>query len=178
MSTRQVSLSGAPTDPRSGKPDTLRYCHGCEEYVLRSRFGPHDAHDEAARRAAEGDGGGDGGDDDGEGDPVVPERVGAWYDIKLSYSVAYRFRVPAATKHQAEEIAKEWELDARPADSYHVHTDRREIREILTDDPALPDDFDPYGSELLWEAMDRASEDADEEPGNGGGQEGQEGDER
>lgn len=159
MSIVQTTLGGDTTDEGREKPDTFRWCHDCEEWVLRSRFGPHRDHDYwAQKKAADTGDSGSGEEEDGE-----PEKVGAWYDITLSYSVDYRFRVPAHTKHQAEEIAKEWKFDAKPADSYHVHTDRREIKEIWEDDEDLPDDFDPYGSELLWEAFERAKEDEEDD---------------
>lgn len=155
MSVVQTTLSGGEAEDGRQRPETFQWCHECEEWILRSRFGPHWDHDfEAQRTDAETD---DDGDDE-ENEPLEPERVGSWYDITLSYNVEYRFRVPAWNEHQAEDLAKDWKFDARPADSYHVHTDRREVKEIMSDDPKLPDDWDPYGDERLWEAIERGRE--------------------
>lgn len=161
----QQTLSGGEQLPGTieelrERPGTFRWCHECEDWVLRSRWNPHDEHDWRAQKAdADRDDGGDGDDEEEE----EAERAGAWYDIRLSYSVDYAFRVPAWNEHQAEDLAKEWVYDAKPADHMHVHTDRREIEEIWEDDPALPDDYDLYGSERLYDAIQRAKEEDGDE---------------
>lgn len=159
----QQTLTMEDADAEREKPDTFRWCHDCEEFVLRSRWESHDEHDWRAQRQTENDGGdgdGNGGDDD---EDDVVEKVGSWYDITLSYSVDYRFKIPAYSEHAAEEIAKELKLDARPADAMHVHTEKREVKEIYADDEALPDDYDPYGGERLLDAIERENEDGDSE---------------
>lgn len=157
----QQTLTMEDADADREKPDTFRWCHHCDEFVLRSRWQAHDEHDWRAQREPGNDGnGGGGGNGDGDDDDVV-EKVGAWYDITLSYSVDYRFKIPACTEHTAEEVAKDLKLDAKPADAMHVHTEKREVKEIYADDDALPDDFDPFGGERLLDAIERAEEDGD-----------------
>lgn len=128
-------------------PDTFVECPECGERVLRSRKFDHE-HEiwnaEKNIRTSE--------PDPEEDEEDEPERVGSWYDITLEYNVTYRFRVPAWTDHQAEDLAKDWRLDAKPADKYHLHTDRREIEEITTED--VPDDWDPCGDTRLWEVFE------------------------
>lgn len=154
MSSQQT-LSGEPADfDEFELPGTFVECDECGEVMLRSqRFEhEHEVSKATIRTAVDAD--------NEEEDEDKDEKVGSWWDITLEYQVTYRFKVPAYTKHQAEEIAKDWQLDARPADSYHVHTDRREGSEIMRSE--TPDDWDPYGSELLWEALERQSEDDNE----------------
>lgn len=87
-----------------------------------------------------------------------PEQVGSYFDVTLEYTTTYRFRVPAHSKHEAKDIAEDWQLDARPADSYLVHTETREESSIMSTD--VPDDWDMCGSELLWEALERMDPDS------------------
>jgi len=154
----QQTLTGDQTDDDREKPDTFRWCNHCDEWVLRSRWGPHDDHDWRAQRRAERR------DDDSnhiDTDDSIddePEEVGQWYTITLSYSVDYRFKVPGTTEYLAKETAKDLRLDAKPTDSMHVHTEVREGSTIYEDDPDLPDDYDPYGSERLLDAIEREQE--------------------
>lgn len=152
----QQTLTGEPTDESRERPDTFRWCHHCDTYVLRSRWGPHDDHDWRARRRAE-----RATDDSDTADDTddEPEEVGQWYTITLSYSVDYQFKVPGVTEHLAKETAKDLRLDAKPADEMHVHTEVRDGATIYEDDPDLPDDFDPFGSERLIDAIERAKDD-------------------
>lgn len=129
-------------------PDTFLVCPACGVAVLRSRQFDHE-HDIRAlldERAAVDDG-----DDDEDDGLDSDEVVGHWYDITLSYSVDYRFRIPAYSDHDAEDRAEDLQLDARPADSRRVHTEKREGKDITGSD--VPDDWDPYGSERLWEVL-------------------------
>ena len=141
-----------PTTPTL--PDVyVLYCPTCDKLVLRTGrpthphrlYKPSAAVDKSSQP-----------DDDESCEDDEPEQVGNWYDIELSYSVTYRFRVPAWDEHHAEELAKDWQLDARPGDSHHTHTRRTERGEITTAD--VPDDYDPYGSEPLHEALERISD--------------------
>lgn len=140
----QQTLAGgeqlvADVEEIRGRPDTMLWCEDCEEFVLRSRRyeHPHDLVDLN--------------EEDDEEDEERPERVGALYDITISVSVDYRFRIPAYSESQAKERAKDLRFDAKPADSYVVHTDEREVMEIMSTDPKLPDDWDPYGNTRIWE---------------------------
>ncbi|MCU4926939.1 hypothetical protein OB905_13270 [Halobacteria archaeon AArc-dxtr1] len=152
----QITLEGDETDNERERPETFLWCPETDQWVLRSlRFDwPYElyespeAHIEELNDTSEPDDSGVGDDSD------EPERVGAWYDVTISVSVDYRFRIPAWSDHEAKDLAKEWRLDARPADSHVVHTQTREVDEITTED--VPEDFDPYGSELLYEVFEDA----------------------
>jgi len=155
VSATQYTLELEATDAGRERPGTFRYCEHCETWVLRSRWEPHDDHHYWATRWTGEEDSTD--SEDAEGDA---KRVGAYYDITISYSVDYRFRVPAWSDHEAEDIAEDWVLDATPADRMKVHTEKREIRELFEDDSEVPEDYDPYGSELLHEAVERAEDGA------------------
>lgn len=152
MSTQQTLTGEEAQFEEMELPGTFVECDQCGDVMLRSqRFDhEHEVSPASIRTAPVGD------DDEEDED----EKVGSWWDITLEYNVTYRFKVPAYTKHQAEEIAKDWTLDARPADSMHVHTDRREGSDIFESD--APEDWDPYGSERLWEALERQNEDTED----------------
>lgn len=143
----QQTLTGEEAEERT-RPETMLWCETCEEFILRGdRFAhPHDLVDDFDEEDD------DSGTDDSVGEK--PERVGGVYEITLSYTVDYRFRVPAWSEHEAKERAEDLKLDARPVDSYQVHSRDREIREIMSDDPEVPDDWDPYGGTPLWEVFD------------------------
>lgn len=135
-------------DRLADRPTTLVTCPECGDVLFR-----YDRHEHPHDVLADPDDGDDGdcdGDCDGSEDGE-PERVGGMYDITLEYTVTYRFRVPAYSEHTAKERAEDLQLDARPADSYLIHTDKREVKEIMSDDDKLPDDFDVYGGTPLWE---------------------------
>lgn len=127
-------------------PSTFITCRECGERVLRSRLEEH-RHDIEWYPA-----GCDPEADEEDDDDDEPERVGSWYTVTLSYTVDYRFKIPAWNQHEAKDIAEDWQLDASPADKYLAHTKTREGNEITTAD--VPDDFDPYGSTLLWEVFE------------------------
>lgn len=87
------------------------------------------------------------------GDPTddSPTAVGKYYTIELNYSVKYRYRVPAHTKHEAKDRAELVQLDDSrgPADRELVHTRTREGDVIFDTDAAAKyvagehNDFDP-----------------------------------
>ena len=149
----QQTLTGEETDAVRERPDTFVWCEACEDVVLRSREWDHRHDCVELDELADGE----------EDEENEPERIGSLYDITISYNVDYRFRIPAWSEHQAEEIAKDWKLDARPCDEYHVHTERREVKEVMSDDPKVPDDFDPYGSTRLHEVYGEQSDKAEKE---------------
>lgn len=155
----QQTLTGDTTDAERERPTTLVYCPGCDDRLLRSEFRRHEHADEYGHIITELVDADENYDVDLEGDEDIenyePERVGAWYDIELSYSVDYRFRVPAWSEHEAEEIAKEWVWDTSPNEQIHVHTRTDELTELFEDDDVVPDDYDPYGSTRLHEVIDR-----------------------
>lgn len=80
------------------------------------------------------------------------ETVGHYYDVEISQSVEYRFRVPAYSEHEAKDRAKDLLLDATPADAFTTHTRTDERATIERQE--LPDDWDPYGGTPIWEAID------------------------
>lgn len=148
MTCKQHTLTGEETDEPRVRPDTLKKCYHCEEHVLRSRWDEHEEHDRQARqeiseRIAD--------EAEDEDDPE-PEVIGEWFDVRVHKTVEYAFTIPAWDKHRAKELAKEWAWDAKPVDSYHVHTDIDSRGEITTGD--VPDDFDPYGGTELWEVFE------------------------
>jgi len=140
----QQTLGGDVADAdalQNRRPQTMLWCETCEEFVLRryQRSHPHELSELTDS-------------DDGDEDESDPEKVGAFYTVTLSYSVDYRFTVPAWSEHEAKERAEELSLDAHPADSYLVHTETNEGETIMSDDPELPEDYDPYGGTMLWDA--------------------------
>jgi hypothetical protein len=137
----QQTLSGDETDCERERPRTFLWCETCEDVVLRSREFDH-RHDlvELGELA-----------DDEDAEENEPERIGGLYRIELSYSVDYVFHVPAWSEWEAKEIAEEWACDATAADRFLMHTDKTEMKEIMSDDAKIPDDFDPCGDTLLHE---------------------------
>jgi len=143
----------------AGTLPTMITCPKCGDVLLRSRRRDHRHDTKSYRHLGNPDSQDDAesvlNDDTDEDDG--PEELGNWYDIELSYSVTYSFRVPAHSEHRAVDIAKDWKLDARPADGHHTFTRKNERGTITSQD--VPDDFDPYGSEPLHKAIKRAKED-------------------
>jgi len=160
MSSQQT-LTGEIADTDGvGTPGTLIWCEECQDYILRSDRFDHE-HDMMSPINIPKMMGGADSDEDDEEDDDEAEEVGSYYDVTLEYNVTYRFKVPAYSEHEAKDIAKDWQLDARPADSFHVHTETREGKSIMS--TATPDDWDMYGSELLHQALERAA-DTNSEP--------------
>jgi len=157
MSSQQT-LTGETADTDTVEtPRTLIWCDDCQDYILRSERFDHEHDMMTPINIPKTMGGADSDEDsEEEEEDEEPEEVGSYYDVTLEYNVTYRFSVPAYSEHEAKDIAKDWQLDARPADSYHVHTETREGKSIMSTD--TPDDWDMYGSELLWEALERAAE--------------------
>jgi len=151
----QITLEGDETEEERERPETFMWCPETQQWILRSlrfdwpyelyeskeAFIEHLNNEETSQNQPSSD------DNTDE-----PERVGSWYDVTISVSVDYRFRIPAWSDHEAKDLAKEWRLDTSPSDSHVVHTDIREVKEITTED--VPDDFDPYGSTLLYEVFE------------------------
>jgi hypothetical protein len=148
----QQSLTGDSVDEEEIElPDTWVECPECGEIMLRSWRFDHE-HEvippkDLGRPESEQE-------DDDEDDE--PEELGSVYRVELSYSVTYTFEVPAFSESQAVDIAKQKKFDARPQDGHHTHTRKRERGTVTTED--VPDDFDPYGSEPLHEAVERYSD--------------------
>lgn len=145
----QQTLSGgtqllADIEDLREKPSTMLWCETCEDFILRSRRYEHD-HDLVTLDELEDD------EDDVTVTTDEPEEIGAWYDVEIHVSVEYRFRIPAYSKHEAENIAGERRFDTQPADSYVVHTRTDERGTITTED--VPDDYDLYGGTQLWEVF-------------------------
>lgn len=97
----------------------------------------------------------------GGGDFGPDDTAGQYFDVTIHKTVEYRFRIPAYEKYRAKEYAEELAWDSDPSDVYTVHSEMREAGDILFRE--LPEDYDPYGGEPLWEALDRVGEDGDSE---------------
>lgn len=156
MSLAQQTLDGSTVDldvRAQERPSTLLHCEECGDFVLRSnRFDhEHDLLDLGGGFEPGLDRGPDN-EDEENNDVTVPDKIGGYYEIELSYSVDYSFRVPAYDEHAAEERAKELKWDATPVDAYHVHTTRRKIDDITPED--MPEDWEPPLDGPLWEVFD------------------------
>ena len=146
----QRTLSGDELDDERQRPSTLLFCPQCDEWILRSRRYDHDhelyddtteAFDYDVPDTVE---------PDTEIDIETNERVGAEYEIELSYNVEFRFNILAATDSRAKEIAEEMvDYPSNCADAFQVHSRTTTRREIYADDDGIPDDWDPYGSTPL-----------------------------
>lgn len=130
----QKTLTGESTNKPRTRPDTLVKCPECETLLLRSERHdhPHDVIPWSGFVRSVNDPNGVT-DDETDEDPE-PMKMGNWFDITVSYSVDYRFRVPGYDRHDAESIAKAMAWDADPNEHYHVHTDARELDAIYDDD--------------------------------------------
>lgn len=153
----QITLEGDETDDERERPDTFMWCPETQQWVLRSlRFDwPHDLYEspeafvEHLNDTSEPDDSGLSTDED------EAERVGGVYEIELSYSVDFRFRIPAWSEHEAKERAADLvDYPNNCADMFQVHSDHREVKELFEDDEIIPDDYDPYGGTPLWEVID------------------------
>jgi len=148
----QQTLDGGEQllDDLPERETTLVACPQCGDVMF---IGDRHSHEHDVLAEPESDDDDEKGDDDGDD---WPEQLGAWYDVTLEYSVTYRFRVPAWSEHEAKEVARDWQLDAAPADQHSLHSETRHIKDVTPED--VPDDYDSYGSELLHEAIERAEE--------------------
>lgn len=97
----------------------------------------------------------------GNGDFTADDIAGHYWDVTISVSCDYRFRIPAYEKWTAKEIAEELRFDASPADSHVVHTEYREGKPIKYGE--LPEDFDPYGGERLFDVIERQRKERESE---------------
>lgn len=74
-------------------------------------------------------------DDEGEVEEnEEPREVGGVYEIRLSYSVDYSFQVIAHSERSAKEKADEKVDFGNAVDAMHMHTDKRKIETIDSDD--------------------------------------------
>ena len=156
----QRTLTGDEAPDRYQRPSTMLYCSECDEWILRRHRHDH-AHDlyeseeaAATEKAIENGELDDDEDEDGENEDEddEPVKAGSMYEIELSYSVDFRFRIPAWTEHQAKERAGDLvDYPNNCADMFQVHSDHREIAELTTDHDFVPDDYDPEMGTPLWE---------------------------
>lgn len=161
MSAVQLHLDGEETpveDFERERPGTHLWDPEREEWRIRSRV-PYEERERCmtVREYAE-----EMAPDEptwGNGDFGPDDTAGKYFDVTISKTVEYRFRIPAYEKYRAKERAEELAWDTSPHDSHSVHTDIRERGEIEYRE--LPEDYDPYGGEPLWEALDRVGEDGD-----------------
>lgn len=128
------------------RPETLPYCHECEEYILQSRWSRHREHDLDALDEMSGSDDGqtspsydEDGDDNSENDE--PQVVGAEYTVTLDYNASHRFTVVAGYEDEAVEKAKDMVEWGTATDGHHLNTDIRENREI-TEDEDEADEYD------------------------------------
>ena len=152
MSTEQHTLDGEETDElptqywcdRCEAPHLALYVteHGHGDYLYESReVAEMDESKPITQRK----------DPDGDDEDEDPEKVGEMFRVDLSYSVDYSFQVPAFSEHQAKDRAKDLVLESEPWDMMLVHKEINSNSEIYEDDEKVPDSYDPYGSEMLWE---------------------------
>jgi len=149
----QQTLTGETTEMGRIRPETFMYIPETDMWILRSEQfqTEHEVVDPAEYFDSDTD------------DPTSPydefdrgEEVANYYRVTINRSVDYRFTVPAWSDARAKEIAEQWALDANPADAYTVHTRVTEQSSIERQD--LPADWDPYGSEPVHEALERAED--------------------
>lgn len=123
-----VSVDDRDTATRDDRPETYVRCTETGAFVLRSN------RDEHTHRTVELDEYGDDGDDEDSDGVDEDEEVGAYFDIRMDYSTTFSFRIPAVSKHEAEEIAKDRIRWGNAVDAFHCHTDAREIGSVTRDD--------------------------------------------
>lgn len=139
MSTQQT-LTGDDADGERTRPETMRYCQECNEWLLRSSA-PHHEHVLADGPETSDD------DSDDDSEESEPEQVGNWYTVRMHYSMEYVFRVAASSENRAEDLAKQKKLEGRPrpTDGHHVHTDVECHAPIFENDEAAGDNnLSPY----------------------------------
>ena len=163
-SAQQQTLTGEEAD----ELPTQFWCDRCEKPHLVELVTEHEhgAHLYESREVAEETNLPplvDRGDEEDEGDDG-PEKVGEMFRITLSYTVDYRFRIPAWSESEAKRRAEELHWDVRAADEYLLHSDIDALFDIKDNHEKVPDDYDPYGDKMLWEVY---GEDDNEED-NGG----------
>lgn len=154
MSLAQQTLDGSTVEMNvraQERPSTLLHCEECGDFVLRSNRLDHE-HDLLDLGGGFEPGRDFGDEDEEHPDVTVPDKLGGYYEIELSYSVDYTFCVPAHDEHEAEERAKELKWDASPSGGYHVHTKRRKLQDITPED--MPEDWEPPLDAPLWEVFD------------------------
>lgn len=157
MSATQLTLTGEQTDETREKPETFMWCDETEQWILRSLRAdwPYDLYEHPEAVPSDSSSSSKPTDDDDEDEA---ERVGAVYEIELSYTVDFTFRVPAWSEHEAEDRAKDLvDYPNNCSMMDHVHTRDREVTELFEDSPEIPDDWDPYGSTPLWEVYGKDS---------------------
>ena len=148
--TQQLTLSGEETDDEYQRPSTWLYCPTCDTHVLRSERFDH-AHEDDLLELDEI------GDDENEDEPA--ERAGGVYEIELSYSADFYFRIPAWSEHEAKERAEDLvDYPNNCGDMYLVHSRKREVEELFTDDHRIDDEWDLYGGTPLWEVFGKDDE--------------------
>jgi len=136
----------------------MLYCPSCSDWFLRSARYEHE-HELLEEPDPDSD----------ESDSVTLDtdievapktRMGAVYDVEISYNIDFRFQVVASTDHEASDIADmKIELPSNCADAFQVHSRTSEHRTIYADDDGLPDDWDPYGTTPLNEVYGKTDGD-------------------
>lgn len=163
MSTKQQTLDGDTTD----EPAVAYWCDRCEQPHLVADFDAHGHRDHLYEAPEVAESGVEplalrGNEDESNElsceEDDEPEKVGEMFNITLSYSADYNFRVPAWSESQAKDRAKDLMHSAQASDMIHVHTGVDSRKGIYSDDEKVPDDYDPYGSEMLWEVYGKTSE--------------------
>ena len=151
--TVQQTLDGGSHDPDFSRvrPDTWVVCPECGDVLRRlDRFThPHETVAVSEWRDQQAD---DAATDESPYEHFdADEEVGKYFDVTISRTVEYRFRVPAWSDSEATEIAEDWALDATPCDAWTTHTETRSAGSIERQE--LPDEWDPYGGERMHEVL-------------------------
>lgn len=163
MSTQQQTLDGdALEDHSRERPDTFVYCPDCDEWFFRSLqlVHEHETFDDPTEAYNE-DNTSSSSSDDEEAETVdldtsidvkADETMGHVFSVELSYSVDFRFDIPACSEHQAKDRAQDLvNIGGNAVDAYQVHSRVNKGSTIYADDEGLPKSWDPYGGTPLWE---------------------------
>lgn len=134
----QQTLDGETTDEEFERPDTQIYCRDCDAWILRSQRFDHDDHLLVDRDDID--------DLDDSGLELTtsnqsddePRIVGGIYDVYLDYKDTYYQQVAAASKDQAQRLAKESiKPSDSPVDSMQLHEDIRKKEDLDENDPRM-----------------------------------------
>lgn len=128
MTMIQQTFSGETTDEEFERPDTQIHCRDCDEWILRSQRFDHDGHLLVDPSEI---------DTDPDDEPRI---VGGIYDVYIDYNDTYHQQVAAASKDQAQRLAKESiKPSDSPVDSIQLHEDIRKKEDLDENDPRMDD---------------------------------------
>lgn len=166
MSTQQQTLDGdALEDHSRERPGTFVYCPDCDEWLLRSvqLVHEHETFDDptevpdedSTTTTSDNNETTETVDFDTSIEVEADETMGHVFSVELSYSVNFRFDIPAHSEHRAKDRAQELvNIGGNAVDAHQVHSRVNKGNTIYADDDRLPKSWDPYGGTPLWEVYD------------------------